>query len=654
MDLLAEVRSRFAPVLQALVDDPAPYLAMIRPAQDVRFGDFQANCAMPLQKILGRPPRDVAADLVARVRIDDLCHPPEIAGPGFVNLRLRDDRIEELTNRLVQDERLGVEPVADPRTVVVDFSGPNVAKPMHVGHLRSTVIGAALCRILSFLGHRTIGDNHIGDWGTQFGMILFGYKHFLDRAAYERDPVPELARLYRLVNQLGDYHETRAKLPGLEATCARKVDEVAKAEAEAHEKPKDKSAQAALKKLRQDLVDAQETLAAARERIERVESAPQLRALAAAHPDVAEQAREETARLHAGDPENTGLWKTFLPACLAMLQTIYDRLGIEFDETLGESAYQPLLADVVDDLLKKGIAQESDGAVCVFVEGNRAPFLVRKSDGAFTYATTDLATIRYRVEEFAADEMLYVVDSRQAEHFKLLFETARRWGYDRVAYRHVSFGSILGKDGKPYKTRSGDTVGLESLLDEAVSRAREIVESNEQEKPAPELDESERIDVADAVGLGGIKYADLHHNRESDYVFDWDKMLAKTGDTATYMQYAYARVCGIFRRGQVERTAVRADARPVRIAAPAERALALQLLRFPQALAEAAAELRPNYLTQYLFETANAFSTFFEECPVLKAEDEAVRASRLKLCDATARIVACGLDLLGIRTCERM
>ena len=307
----------------------------------------------------------------------------------------------------------------------------------------------------------------------------------------------------------------------------------------------------------------------------------------------------------------------------------------------------------------KAVAVESNGATCVFIEGNEA-FIVRKSDGRFTYATTDLATIRYREEELHADAMLYVVDTRQAEHFNLLFATARRWGYAETEFQHVSFGTVMGEDGKPFKTRAGDTVGLESLLDEAVAKARRIVDENddakrdEQEQPAPELNAAERQGVAEIVGIGGIKYADLRHNRDSDYVFSWEKMLANTGDTATYMQYAYARICGIFRKGGESRDALRSARERIRPIEPAERGLALQLCRFPEALASVATEYRPNQLTQYLFETANTLSTFYEQCNVLKAPDAATRTSRLMLVDLAGRVIERGLSLLGIAVSERM
>jgi arginyl-tRNA synthetase len=344
-----------------------------------------------------------------------------------------------------------------------------------------------------------------------------------------------------------------------------------------------------------------------------------------------------------------------MPECLAALNRMYDRLGIRFDMALGESHYQPALAAVVDDLKQKGLAVDSDGAVCVFIPGVDAPFIVRKRDGAFTYATTDLATIRDRVDRLGANLVLYVVDARQGDHFKLLFETAQRWGYGKVDLRHVSFGTILGDDRRPYKTRSGDVVGLESLIDEAVARARRIVDENDERKTTGgDLDDAARQKIAESVGIGAIKYADLSQNRETDYIFSWDKMLALTGDTATYMQYAYARVCGIVRKGEIDRESLRGGTAQIQLEHPAERALALQLLRFHETLDGVAIDFRPNVLTNWLFETANRFSTFFENCPVLKAETESLKQSRLLLADLTARCLERGLSLLGIETIERM
>ena len=659
MTALSEIKERFRPVLSELTGDVESALAMIRPAQDAKFGDFQANCAMSLAKPLGKPPREIAQQIVDAVQFDDLCETPEIAGPGFINLRLKSDWLEGLARGLVGDERLGCAPVTDSKKVVVDYSSPNVAKPMHVGHLRSSVIGASLCHILRFAGHDVISDNHIGDWGTQFGMIIFGYKNFVDRSNYESDPVGELARLYRLVNQIADYHANVERLPKLNEEFNEQEDRIS--ELEASNEP-EKSKKQTLKKLRtalrlllesRDGYDKEdgEHVPGIVEKIASVESSPFLNKIANENLNIARLARDETAKLHAGDEENRRLWDEFLPECLKALDAVYDKLGVTFDKTLGESFYQPLLADVVADLKSSGLASDSEGAVCVFIEGNDAPFIVQKSDGAFNYATTDLATIRYRVNEFSADAMLYVVDTRQSEHFKLLFETANRWGYDGVDFRHVNFGTVLGDDGRPFKTRSGDTVGLESLLDEAVARAYDVVVEND---PNGELDEETRRSVAQAVGIGGIKYADLHHNRESDYVFSWDKMLARTGDTAAYIQYANARTNGIFRKGGIDRESLRQTNSRIVLSHPNERALVLQIQSFGDVISSILTELRPNLLTQFLFETANSFSAFFRDCHVLNEEDESLRTSRLLLCDLTSRTLTLGLTLLGIDAPERM
>jgi arginyl-tRNA synthetase len=656
MNVLAELQSRFREPLLAVSDDAESMLAMLKPAQDARYGDYQANFAMPLAKARGENPRELAARLVAAARLDDLCEQPEVAGPGFINLRLRTDWLSKQISALISDGRVGVATVSAPRTYVIDYSSPNIAKPMHVGHLRSTVIGAALDRLLRFLGHTVVSDNHVGDWGTQFGMITYGYKHFLDAAAYEKEPVAELARLYRLVNLLCDYHDAIEEMPAKLLAINTKEGELKAAEASPV--PTEASAAEArgkaIKRLRNDLAAAREAAASAFRLLSSVQADPALWAIAKAHPGISEASRLETARLHAGDPTNRGLWEKFIPECLAMLNRIYDRLGVSFDLTLGESFYQPMLADVVTSLKQAGLAVESDGAQCVFIEGNDAPFIVQKRDGAFTYATSDLATIQYRVHTLKADVILYVVDARQSEHFKLLFATARKWGYDRIELRHVSFGTILGDDKRPFKTRAGDTIGLESLLDESIQRAAAIVAANFEADAVDGDSSAEQQRVATAVGIGAIKYADLCQNRESDYVFSWDKMLAVTGDTAAYMQYAYARVCGIFRRGGIDRAALRAAGSTVQLDSPAERALALQLLRFPEVLSQAAGDYRPNFITAYLFETANCFSTFFEQCPVLKAETETLRGSRLRLADLTARVIERGLDILGITPVERM
>lgn len=674
MNLLQLIRDRFADALREMVDDTVPLLDMIRPAQDAKFGDFQANFAMPLSKQLGKPPRDIAQAVIARLAISDLCEPPEVAGPGFINLRLRDAFVATEVTRIAGDDRLGVAPATKPRRVVVDFSSPNVAKPMHVGHLRSTVIGDAICRTLRFAGHTVISDNHLGDWGTQFGMIIYGYRHFRDESAFAVDAVKELARLYKLVNQLSDYQATVLKRPQLIASAAQVRGQLTQLESQ----PVDDKTKKQLASLRKQLTAADEAIRDADATIAAVEANPELVAASRQHPGIARLARDETAKLHAGDPENNRLWTQFLPACLVALHRVYDRLGISFDHELGESFYNPMLADVVRDLRTAGLATDSEGAVCVFLEEGKAPFIVQKTDGAFTYATTDLATIQYRRDSLRADEIVYVVDSRQSEHFQQLFGTARRWGFADLPMNHVSFGTVMGRDGKPYKTRSGDTVGLESLIDEAIARARTIVNENDDRREEPLLSESDRARVAEIVGVGGIKYADLHHNRESDYIFDWDKMLATTGDTATYMQYAYARICGIFRKlgvdratltrnaapssglaatfssdaGETERVgavpAGRAETESILLTCPEERRLALQLLFFGDAVDNSLDDYRPHILTSWLFETADAFSRFYDRCSVQDAESDELRTSRLLLCDLMARALRTGLSLLGI------
>jgi len=587
MSILPELRKRFGQALGGFVADPrrtAELLDAVQRSQAAKFGDYQANFAMPLGKELKRPPRQVAAEVLARLDVADLCLAPEIAGPGFINLRVRDDWLAQRLTTAVGDPRLGVAAAEHPHTFVIDYSAPNVAKPMHVGHIRSTVIGDSLYRTLKFLGHKVISDNHIGDWGTQFGMILYGYKHFCDQEAYRSSPVQELARLYRLVRQLMDEGE----------------------------------------------------------------GGPE-------HNQVAAAVLDETAKLHAGDEENRRLWREFLPFCEEEIDRIYRRLGVSFDHTLGESFYEDRLGPLVEDLVRSGIARESEGAICIFLEARQVPMIVRKQDGAFLYATTDLATLRYRVETWRPDAILYVVDHRQSLHFEQLFAAARRMGYAGLELEHVSFGTVLGDDGRPFKTRSGDTVGLEGLLDEAVRRAAEIVNANDDAKPGgAELSAEERNRVAETVGIAALKYADLSQNRTSDYVFSYDKMLAMNGNTATYMQYAYARVRSIFAKGSVDIDALRTSGAKIRLDTPAERALGLELLRFGEALDLAVADYRPNQLTAYLFELANRYSTFFEHCPVLRADSDELRQSRFLLCDLTARTIRQGLDLLGINVVDRM
>jgi arginyl-tRNA synthetase len=606
MNVLKRLQQTVHAALTGLVDDPAPYVAMVKPAGDPRFGDYQANCAMSLAKVLKRKPPEVAREIADRLDLGDWLQPPEIAGPGFINIRLRDDWLARQLRAVATDERLGVAPADPARTFVIDFSSPNVAKPMHVGHLRSTIIGDALTRLLRFLGHKVITDNHLGDWGTQFGMLLYGYKHFRDEEALKADPVREMVRLYVKVRKLMK-------------------------PAEPQEEDEDEAKQEKY---------TPEEVAQARE--------------------VAEAARQETAKLHASDAENVGLWRMFMPWCVASIEEVYQRLGVQFDHMHGESFTNPMLPDVVRDLEAKGIAVPSEGALVIFFGEKETPAIVRKRDGAFTYTTTDLATIRYRMREWKPDVMLYLVGASQALHFRNLFRAARRWGYDQVELHHIPFGSVLDpKTRKIIKTREGGAVELTALLDEAVRRAEQVYQENRKERlergeEVPQMSPGELAEVYKAVGLGAVKYADLSQNRTSDYVFDWNKMLAMDGNTATYMQYAYARVHGIFRKGNVSQESLRADAPAVLLQQPQERALAVQLLRLSEALDAAAAEYLPNAITSYLWDLAKTYSGFFQNCPVLKADSEALRASRLLLCDLTGRTIRLCLDLLGIRAMERI
>jgi arginyl-tRNA synthetase len=588
VNILRELHRRFAAALTGLAENPTELLSQIRASQDPKFGDYQANCAMPLGKRLGKPPREIAAEIVSRLQLDDLCEKPEIAGPGFINLRLRNDFVSQQASAALADKRIGVPTVESPRTYIVDYSAPNVAKPMHVGHIRSTVIGDCLYHTLNFAGHKAISDNHLGDWGTQFGMIIYGFKSQDIRdqvkASGSMEKLGEFGALYAYVNRLGDEN-----------------------------------------------------------------------------PKIREAALVETAKLHSGDPENIRLWNDIRRQSEGDIDRVYGRLNVKFDEQLGESFYHDRLAAVVDSLVTKKIARETDGAIGIFLEGHETPFLIRKQDGAFLYATTDLATIQYRMETWHPDAILYVVDHRQSLHFEHLFATARLWHPDwaNVEFKHISFGTVLGKDGKPFKTRSGDTVGLESLLDEGVSRALAIVSANDDAKPnGPELSPEERKKIAEAVGIGALKYADLSQNRTSDYVFDYDKMLAMNGNTATYMQYAHARVRGIFIKGQkqLSQSAKTAGGVPaaITLSHPAERGLALAALQLSEAIDLVLADYRPNQLTSYLFELANRFSTFYENCPVLKAETPELLHSRLALCDLTAKVLRQGSELLGIEVVERM
>ena len=651
MNILSEIRSRFRPALESLsVGEIDKCLEMIKPSQDPKFGDYQANCAMPLGKQMGESPRRVAQRIVDALEIQDICRHVEIAGPGFINLTLRQDWLAEQIDCALRDERLGISQTNTPRTYVIDYSAPNVAKPMHVGHIRSTVIGDALAHALRFCGHQVITDNHIGDWGTQFGMILYGYKHFLDKAAYATEPVTELARLYRLVNQLVQYRTDLKSLPYLEDKLAALKDMRGDCERMLGNREADKAIKKKLKQLESQVGEASQALEMAKQRIAATRDDSVLGPLAAEHSDLDQAVLRETAGLHTGDKTNLLLWQQFMPVCLEEIERIYRRLGIIFDYTLGESFYQDRLADTVAEMRQKGLATESDGAICIFSDDHDVPMIIQKKDGAFLYATTDLATIKYRLTRWHPDVILYVVDHRQSLHFEHLFNAVWRCGWDRMELLHVKFGTVLGEDGRPFKTRSGSTVGLDGLLDEAIRRAGQVVRENNLE-----LSDSECDSIAETVGIGALKYADLSQNRESDYVFSYDKMLALNGNTATYMQYAYARIQSILEKGNapIEKL-LETDIR-LRLEHPAERALALAILRFSEALELVIADYRPNHLSGYLFEqVAKRFSTFFDSCPVIKAETAEIRNERFLLCDLTARTLKKGLAILGIDVAEKM
>ncbi|MGO9244126.1 MAG: arginine--tRNA ligase [Verrucomicrobiia bacterium] len=542
--------------------------ALIRPCADPKFGDYQANGIMAVAKRLGQNPRALADKVIAQLQVSEVSEPPTVAGAGFINFRLKPSFVTGQIAAAAKDERLGVPVVAKPKTVVIDFSSPNVAKPMHVGHIRSTIIGDCLARVMRFLGHRVITDNHIGDWGTQFGMLILGWKRFRDDEALEKDPIGELERLYKFVNG------------------------------------------------REDLRD---------------------------------DAKAELVKLQRGDPENDAIWREIIELSRQEFDKTYRRLGVQFDHEYGESFYNPRLKDVVDELKRLGIARESEGAICIFFEDDpalksTAPLLIQKADGAFLYGTTDLATLRYRIDRWHPDEIVYVTDARQQLHFRQVFAAARKWLKDVPDLRHVYFGSILGEDGKPFRARSGESVKLSALLDEAEERALAVVTEKN-----PELPAETRKEVARAVGIGAIKYADLSQNRTTDYVFSWPKMLAMTGNTAPYMQYAYVRVQSIFRKAG----AATADSTPITLEHAAELDLAKHILRFPETLQAVAEDDKPNWLTSYLYELSNKFSTFYENCPVLQSE-EPTRSSRLLLCRLTADVIKRGLNLLGIDVIEQM
>ncbi|MBV9298325.1 MAG: arginine--tRNA ligase [Verrucomicrobia bacterium] len=541
-------------------------LLQATPTADPRHGDYQTNAAMVLAKKLKQKPRSLAGRIVAHLSLSDIGI-AEVAGPGFINFRLSPDFLGHRLHELALDERLGVERTENPKTVVIDFSSPNIAKPMHVGHIRSTVLGDALANITRFLGHHVITDNHIGDWGTQFGKIIFGWKHLLIAENLDSDPVSELVRIYR------------------EADTAAKKDSA-----------------------------------------------------------ILEECRQELVKLQRGDNENRRIWQRCVDLSIEGFAKIYDLLGVRFDYQLSESFYNPELPRVVQELQERGFAEVSDGAVVVWDRTlSEDPFIIRKSDGGYPYAATDIATLQYRLDRWRAEAIWYVVGAPQQLHFQQLFSLARRLGY-QGDLQHIAFGSILGEDHKLMRTRSGESVPLQALLDEAVLRATAIVAEKN-----PELSEQERRSVSRIVGIGAVKYSELSQHRMTDYIFSWDKMLSLQGNTAPYLQNAYVRCRSIFRKLPIPFSATIS----IILREQAELRLAKKILQFPDIVSAVLDGFKPNILATYLYDMAAEFHGFYESCPVLSAEP-AVREARLILCDIFSRLLRTGLHLLGIQVPEKM
>ena len=574
--IAATLRDAFAAVTGLPADSIDP---VVRPSERA---DAQVNGALALAKQVGKNPREVAEAVIATGALAEVCSAAEVAGPGFINLTFTPEFIADQLAAAAADQRLGVRTTPNPERVVVDYSAPNVAKEMHVGHLRSTVIGDSIARLLEFAGHTVIRENHIGDWGTPFGMLI---EHYLDLAADGSGESPELD----MANPNPFYQAARAKF-----------------DADDHFKAR---------------------------------------------------ARERVVLLQSFDAETIELWRTLVNASSAYFSAVYRDMGVLLttDDTMGESAYHESMPWVLDRLQAAGLMVESDGADVVFPpgftnrEGQPLPLIVQKAGGGFNYATSDLACVIDRVERLGATQLVYVVGAPQAQHLAMVFKVAEMAGWLVPPARavHVAFGSVLGPDRKMFKTRSGDSVRLQDLLTEGVERATAAVRAKNPDMPA-----AEQADVGHAVGIGAIKYADLSSDRVKDYIFDWDRMLAFDGNTAPYLQYAHARICSIFRKAGVERTAGRAT--PIEIAQPQERALALQLLQFDAVVHDTLDKFSPHRLCTYLFDLAQAFTSFYEACPVLKDGHEATRESRLALCDLAARTLAQGLELLGIAAPERM
>ncbi|MDF0556697.1 arginine--tRNA ligase [Kamptonema sp. UHCC 0994] len=570
-------------LIAAFGEDVAGTDPMLVLASNPNFGDYQCNAAMSLTKKLGKPPRAIASAIIENLDVADLCETPTIAGPGFINLTLKPGYLEGEVNAIANNPRLGIAPTKTPQRVAIDFSSPNIAKEMHVGHLRSTIIGDCLARILEFQGHDVLRLNHVGDWGTQFGMLI----------AYLREVYPEAL------------------------TTADAL----------------------------DLGDLVDFYRKAKKRFDEDET-------------FKETARQEVVRLQAGAEDTRRAWNLLCEQSRREFQVIYDLLDIKLTER-GESFYNPLLPAVVEDLTKLGLLVEDNGAKCVFVEGftnkegEPLPLIVQKSDGGFNYATTDLAALRYRIEKDGANRLIYVTDSGQANHFAQFFQVARKAGWipDDVEIVHVPFGLVLGEDGKKSKTRSGETVRLRDLLDEAIVRSRADLEKRLKEEEREETEEF-IANVAKVIGLSAVKYADLSQNRTSNYTFSYDKMLDLKGNTAPYLLNAYVRVKGIGRKGKIDFDNLGVDAKVV-LKDDAELVLAKHLLQFSDVVNAVEGDLLPNRICQYLFELSQKFHQFFEQCPVLKSE-EPLRTSRLVLCDLTARTLKLGLGLLGIGVLERM
>jgi arginyl-tRNA synthetase len=647
MQMIELVRERFASALNRMGLDGTVLAQRVTAVRDPQFGDYQANLAMGLSKQLGKDAMAVAEEIVQQLDVSDLCDPPVIAPRGFINLTLKNNIITSSLKTIASSERLGVNSISRPRTYVLDYSSPNVAKPMHVGHIRSTVIGDSLAKILRFLGHHVITDNHLGDWGTQFGMITYGYKHFVNKNAFAEAPVTELSRLYRVVHQMMEWQNAEKELPKAKQAVQKANEKFEKLQTELGPNA------ATDKKSKKMLEDAQKEQKTSSEKLRKTEAIlekrklkPELAASCEQHPDLDTKVLLETAKLHSLDPTNLKLWQEFLPLCMDEIHHIYERLDIRFDMELGESFYHDRLGPLVQRLIDNGMAKTSEGAICVFLPGFDVPMIIRKQDGAFLYATTDLATIEYRVEKFNPDAILYVVDHRQGDHFAKLFAAAKQIGYDKLELKHVSFGTVLDKDGFPYKTRDG-APGLDPLLDEAIDRAFQVVQS------LPIADE-EKKNVAQTVGIGAIKYADLVHNRTSDYVFDLEKMVRLDGHTSAYIQYSYARTRSILRNADCEPDNPAIGSEDIVLSHAAERELALMILKFEEILLQVTVDYLPNILADYLYDLSKQFSSFFEQCPVLKAETPELRKSRLALCQSTGKTIRTGLELLGIKVVERM